>query len=91
MLNFEDALKIALNGGHTEEELNHCMEFEDYFFFHLKRKDGVRFLGGPACYVMKKDGKKYHNPMSFYKVLGKDSDNEKLLKEGYLEEFRKAN
>ena len=91
MLTFEEALKVALSGGHTEEELNYCMELQDYFFFSLKRKDGVKMLGGSAVYIMKEDGKKYFNPLSMNRELGRNAIEDEIIKEGYLEEFRKAN
>lgn len=91
MLSFEEALKIALSGGSTEEELNYCKESQDYFYFVLKRKDGVRMLGGPAVFVMKEDGKKYYNPLSMNTELGRNTTEDKIIKEGYLEEFRKTN
>ena len=91
MLGFEEALKVATSGDYNEKELNHCMEFEDYFYFHQKREDGKRFLGGPAVYIMKNDGKKYHNPLTMSTELGRNIVNDEIIKEGYLEEFRQAN
>ncbi len=91
MLTFEESLRVALSGGHTENELNYCMEFQDYFYFVLKQKDGVRTLGGPAVYVMKVDGEKYYNPLVMNTEFGRNTTEDEIIKEGYLEEFRKAN
>ena len=91
MLTFDEALKIALNNDYTEKELNYCMELEEYFYFCEKRKDGKRFLGGPACFIMKEDGKKYYNPLVMNTELSRNTTEDKILKEGYLSDFRKAN
>lgn len=90
MLNINEALAIANNHCDGGEVINYCEEFPNFFLFSKKEVDKSRSLGGLHIFVAKEDGRVFYSVPEILKVLGENIfDNEKL-KEGFLEEYIKA-
>lgn len=91
MLSFEQALQIATAGDYTEDDLNYCMEFQDYYYFCENRKDDKRFFGTPHCYIIKENGQKFigfHSIITMNEIFKRNTVDDKVIKEGYLKDFR---